>query len=142
MNTIQCDIVSAHEMIFSGNATMVIATGTAGELGITPRHAPLMTTLKSGPIRVLMPDDEEIIFFAGGGIMEVMPNLVTVLADTVLRADDVDEAAAARAREEAERELQDYAGKMEIAVAQAKLAKALAQLQALERMREKAKNRR
>ena len=137
MNTIQCDIVSAHEMIFSGNATMVIATGTAGELGITPRHAPLMTTLKSGPIRVLMPDGEENIFFAGGGVMEVMPNLVTVLADTALRADDLDEVAAARARQDAERELQEYTDKLEIAAAQAKLAKALAQLQALERMRKK-----
>jgi F-type H+-transporting ATPase subunit epsilon len=142
MNTIQCDIVSAHEMIFSGDAALVIATGTAGELGIMPRHAPLMTTLKPGPVRVLMPDGEENVFFAGGGIMEVMPNLVTVLADTAMRADDLDEVAAVRAREDAERELQEYTDKLEIAAAQAKLAKALAQLQALERMRKKTRTRR
>lgn len=139
MNTIQCDIVSAHEIIFSGNAAMVIAIGTAGELGITPRHAPLITTLKAGPVRVLMPDGEESIFFAGGGIMEVMPNLITVLADSALRADDLDEVAAVRAREEAERELKEYTDKLEIAVAQAKLARALAQLKALERSRKQAK---
>ena len=139
MNTIQCDIVSAQEMIFSGDVVMVVATGTAGELGITPQHAPLMTTLKAGPVRVLMPDGEESVFFAGGGILEVMPHLVTVLTDTAVRADDIDEAAAVRAKEEAERELRDRTGDMEFFEAQAKLAKALEQLQALERLRKRAK---
>jgi F-type H+-transporting ATPase subunit epsilon len=138
-NTIQCDIVCAQKMIFSGDATMLIATGIAGELGIAPRHAPLMTTLKPGPVRVLLPDGEESIFFVGGGILEVMPHLVTVLADTAVRADDLDEAAARKAKAEAERELKDYAGKMEIAEAQAKLAEAITQLEALERWRRRAR---
>ena len=125
-------------MIFSGNVSLLVATGTLGELGITPRHAPLMTTLKAGPVRVLMPDGEESIFFVGGGILEVMPHLVTVLADTAVRADDLDEAAAKRAREEAERELKDRAGDMEFAEAQARLAKAMAQLRALEQLRKRA----
>jgi len=134
-NTIQCDIVSAKESIFSGKVTMCIASGISGELGIAPRHAPLMTTLKPGPVRVIMPDGEEIIFIAGGGILEVMPHLITVLADMVIRADHLDEAAAIRAKEEAERILQTQTGKMEFAEAQAKLMEAIMQLQALERLR-------
>jgi len=138
-STIQCDIVCAQEMIFSGDATMLIATGVAGELGIAPRHAPLMTTLKPGPVRLLLPDGEESIFFVGGGILEVMPHLVTVLADTAVRADDLDEAAARQAKAEAERQLKDYTGKMEIAEAQAKLIEAITQLEALERWRKRAR---
>lgn len=138
-STIQCDIVCAQEMIFSGDAAMLIATGVAGELGITPRHAPLMTTLKPGPVRVQMPDGEESVFFVGGGILEVMPHLVTVLADTAVRADDLDEAAARQAKAEAERQLKDYTGKMEIAEAQAKLVEAITQLEALERWRKRAR---
>ena len=138
-STIQCDIVCAQEMIFSGDAAMLIATGVAGELGITPRHAPLMTTLKPGPVRLLLPDGEESIFFVGGGILEVMPHLVTVLADTAVRADDLDEAAARQAKAEAERQLKDYTGKMEIAEAQAKLVEAITQLEALERWRKRAR---
>ena len=138
-NSIHCDIVCAQEKIFSGEAAMLIASGVAGELGITPRHAPLMTTLKPGPVRVLLPDGEENMFFVGGGILEVMPHLVTVLADTAVRADDLDEAAARKAKAEAERELKDYAGKMEIAEAQAKLTEAITQLEALERWRRRAR---
>jgi F-type H+-transporting ATPase subunit epsilon len=138
-NTIQCDIVCAHEEIFSGDATMLIASGVAGELGITPRHAPLMTTLRPGPVRLLLPDGEESMFFVGGGILEVMPHLVTVLADTAVRADDLDEAAAKQAKAEAERELKDFTGKMEIAEAQAKLIEAIEQLKALERWRKMAR---
>ncbi len=137
--TIRCDIVSAHEEIYSGDAAMIFATGTVGELGISPRHAPLITQLKPGPVRVQQPDGEEIFFFVGGGILEVQPHIVTVLADTVVRADDLDEAAAVRAKEEAERELQDRTGEMEVAEAQAKLAEAIAQLQALEELRKKLK---
>jgi len=136
-NTIQCDIVSAQKKIFSGDAVMLIASGVAGELGITPRHAPLMTTLKPGTVRVLLPDGEESMFFVGGGILEVMPHLVTILADTAVRADDLDEAAAKRAKAEAERELKEYAGKMEIAEVQARLIEAIAQLEALERWRKR-----
>jgi len=137
--TIRCDIVSAHEEIYSGDAAMIFATGTVGELGISPRHAPLITQLKPGPVRVQQPNGEEAFFFVGGGILEVQPHIVTVLADTAVRADDLDEAAAVRAKEEAERELQDRTGDMEVAEAQAKLAEAIAQLQALERLRKKVK---
>jgi F-type H+-transporting ATPase subunit epsilon len=135
--TIQCDIVSAHEEIWSGDAARVFATGVAGELGIYPRHTPLITQLKPGPVRVVDTQGEEQFFFVGGGIIEVQPHMVTVLADTAVRADDLDEAAAQRAKDEAERELQDRTGDMEVAEAQAKLAEAVAQLQALEHLRKK-----
>ena len=137
--TIRCDIVSAHEEIYSGDAVMIFATGVVGELGISPRHAPLITQLKPGPVRVQQPDGEEVFFFVGGGILEVQPHIVTVLADTAVRANDLDEAAAVRAKDEAERELQDRTGDMEVAEAQAKLAEAIAQLQALEQLRKKLK---
>ena len=136
-HTIHCDIVSAQEKIFSGEAAMVFATGTVGELGISPRHAPLITQLKPGPVRVQQSNGEEAFFFVGGGILEVMPHIVTVLADTAVRADDLDEAAASRAKEEAERELQNQTGEMEIAEAQARLLEAAAQLRALEQLRKK-----
>jgi len=139
-HTIQCDIVSAQEEIYSGEATMIFATGTMGELGITPRHAPLITRLRPGPVRVQQPDGEEAFFFVGGGILEVMPHIVTVLADTAVRADDLDEAAAVRAKEEAERELADQTGDMEVAEAQARLVEAAAQLHALKQLRKKAGN--
>lgn len=137
--TIRCDIVSAHEEIFSGEAAMIFATGTVGELGISPRHAPLITQLKPGPVRVQQANGEEAMFVVGGGILEVQPHIVTVLADTAVRAADLDEAAASRAKEEAERALADSTSRMEIAEAQAKLAEALAQLQALEQLRRKVK---
>ncbi|NIM71403.1 MAG: F0F1 ATP synthase subunit epsilon [Xanthomonadales bacterium] len=139
MSTIRCDIVSAQEEIFSGEAAMVFATGTMGELGISPRHAPLITALKPGPVRVQKPDGEEAFYFVSGGILEVQPHVVTVLADTAVRGADIDEAAAQRAKEEAERELADRTGELEIAEAQAKLAEAIAQLQALQRFRKKLK---
>ena len=138
-HTIQCDIVSAQEEIFSGEASMVFATGTVGELGITPRHAPLITRLKPGPVRVQQADGEEAFFFVGGGILEVMPHIVTILADTAVRADDLDEAAAVRAKEEAERELADQTGEIEVAEAQARLLEAAAQLRALEQLRKKSR---
>ena len=118
---------------------MVFATGLVGELGISPRHAPLITQLKPGPVRVQQANGEEVFFFVGGGILEVQPHIITVLADTAVRATDLDQAAAERAREEAERELADRTGEMEVAEAQAKLADAMAQLQALERFRKKVK---
>ena len=138
-HTIHCDIVSAQEEIFSGEASMVFATGTVGELGITPRHAPLITRLKPGPVRVQQADGEEAFFFVGGGILEVMPHIVTILADTAVRADDLDEAAAVRAKEEAERELADQTGEIEVAEAQARLLEAAAQLRALEQLRKKSR---
>jgi len=133
--TIRCDIVSAHEEIFSGEVAMVFATGITGELGISPRHAPLITQLKPGPVRIKDTTGEEQFYFVTGGIIEVQPHVVTVLADTVVRGEDLDQAAAEAAKAEAERELADRTGDMEIAEAQAKLLEAVAQLQAMERLR-------
>jgi F-type H+-transporting ATPase subunit epsilon len=137
--SIQCDIVSAHEEIFSGEAAMVFASGIAGELGIAPRHAPLITQLKAGPVRVQKPSGEEEFFFVSGGILEVQPHMVTVLTDTAMRGDDLDEAAAKAAKAEAERQLADRSGEMDIAEAQAQLMQAVAQLAALEQLRKKLK---
>jgi F-type H+-transporting ATPase subunit epsilon len=134
-STIRCDIVSAEEEIFHGDAQMVVATGEEGELGIAPRHAALITRLKPGQVRVLRENGEELFFYVSGGILEVQPNVVTVLADTALRAKDLDEAAAQRAKEEAERMLANRTDALEVAQAQAQLAQAVAQLQALERLR-------
>jgi F-type H+-transporting ATPase subunit epsilon len=134
-NTIRCDIVSAQEQIFSGEVAHVVVAGSSGEMGIYPQHTPLMSTLKPGTIRVVFPDGTESTFFIGGGIVEVMPHLVTVLADTAIRAVDLDEEAAQRAREGAEKELHTRAAELDIAEAMAKLAKALAQLRALEELR-------
>jgi F-type H+-transporting ATPase subunit epsilon len=133
--TFQCDIVSAQNEIWSGQAAQVFATGVSGELGIYPRHTPLITQLKPGPVRVVDEAGEEQFFFCGGGIIEVQPHIVTVLADTAMRGEDIDATAAQKAREEAEREIADRTGEMEVAEAQAKLSEAIAQLQALERLR-------
>ena len=140
MSTIRCDIVSAEEEIFHGNAQMVIATGEMGELGIAPRHAPLITRLKPGQVRVLLENGEEQFFYVSGGILEVQPSVVTVLADTAIRAKDLDEAAARQAKDEAERSLANRTDAIEVAQAQAQLAQALAQLQALERLRKNLKH--
>ena len=137
--TIQCDIVSAQEEIFSGEAKMLIASGIAGELGITPRHAPLITQLKAGPVRVLKEDGEEEFFFVSGGILEVQPHMITVLSDTATRGADLDETAAKAAKAEAERQLADRSGEMEVAEAQAQLMQAAAQLAALEQLRKNLK---
>ena len=138
-NTIKCDVVSARRQLFSGEVVRCIVSGTSGELGIYPRHAPLMTTLKAGSVRVLPPGEEEITFIIGGGILEVMPHLVTVLADHAIRAEDVDEAAAKRAKREAERELATRTTRIELAEAEAKLLEALAQLRAVELVRRRHK---
>ena len=135
MSTIRCEIVSAESEIFAGDATLVVASGEMGELGIAPRHAPLITRLRPGQVRVQRENGEEQFFYVSGGILEVQPELVTILADTAARAADLDEAAARTAKEEAERALADRNGAMEIAEAQAQLAQAVAQLQALEQLR-------
>ncbi len=134
-NTIHCDIVSAEESIFSGAVKMVFATGEMGELGIAPRHTPLLTRLKPGQVRVQLETDEEAFYYVSGGLIEVQPHMVTVLADTAIRANDLDEAAAQKAKEEAEKALADRATDVEVAEAQAKLAEAMAQIAALERLR-------
>ena len=138
-NTFQCEIVSAQEEIFSGPASMLFATGTVGELGIAPRHAPLITLLRPGPVRVVTAEGKEEFFFVGGGILEVQPHVVQVLADTAVRGTDLDADAARRAKEEAERTLAEKAAGIDAAEAEKKLAEALAQLQALEQMRRERK---
>ncbi len=140
MTTIRCDIVSAEAEIFHGEATLVVATGVMGELGIAPRHAPLITRLKPGQVRVHAADGSELFFYVSGGILEVQPQVVTVLADTAMRAADLDEASALKAKQDAEQALANRSDAMELAEAQAQLAQAVAQLQALERLRKQLKH--
>ena len=139
-HTLRVDIVSAEAEIFHGEATMVIATGEMGELGIAPRHAPLITRLKPGHVDVVLASGERQQFWVSGGILEVQPQVVTVLADTAARASDLDEQAALQAKKEAEDALANRTDAVEIAEAQAKLAEALTQLQALERLRKNLKH--
>jgi F-type H+-transporting ATPase subunit epsilon len=136
-NTIHIDIVSAEGQIFSGEASMVFVPGSQGELGIAPRHAPLLTTLKAGEVRVQAEGNEELSFYVGGGALEVQPHIVTVLADTAARARDLDEAAALAAKQRAEDAVRSRTDKVEIAEAQAELARAMAQLRAIERLRKR-----
>jgi len=133
----KCDIVSARRTVYSGKVSMVVAPGVAGELGIAPRHAPLLTTLTAGAIRVLDDQDEEYTFLIGGGIIEVMPHLVTVLVDTAERAADFDEQAVRRAKADAERALRERGESRDIAEVQAQLRDAIEKLQALERWRKR-----
>ncbi len=138
--TIRCDIVSAEQEIFHGEATLVVATGEQGELGIAPRHAPLITRLKAGKVVVTLPSGEQLDFAIGGGILEVQPQVVTVLADTAIRATDIDEAAVREAMEEAQRVLANRGEAMDVAEAQQKLVEATVQMQALERLRKNLKH--
>lgn len=139
-STFRCDIVSAEDEIFRGEATMLVATGEMGELGIAPKHAPLITRLKPGKIVVTLPNGEQMDFAVTGGILEVQPQVVTILADTAIRAQDIDEAAVRAAKEEAERILARRGEPMEVAEAQARLAEVTVQLQALERLRRNMKH--
>jgi F-type H+-transporting ATPase subunit epsilon len=134
-NTIRIDIVSAEGEVYTGEATMVFAPAAGGEIGIAPRHAPLLTALKPGEVRVQTPSGEELLFWVGGGGIEVQPHLVTILADTAARAKDLDEVAALAAKQKAEDALRDRVGTIEIAEAQAELARAAAQLRAIEKLR-------
>jgi F-type H+-transporting ATPase subunit epsilon len=136
-NTIHVDIVSAEGQIFSGEATMLFVPGSQGELGIYPRHAPLLTKLKPGEVRVQSEGQDEQVFYVGGGALEIQPHLVTVLADTAARAKDLDEAAALAAKQQAEDAVRNRGDKMDIAQAQVELARAMAQLRAIERLRKK-----
>jgi F-type H+-transporting ATPase subunit epsilon len=135
--TMHCDIVSAEKEIFSGRVAMVVANGTLGELGIMPGHAPLLTGIKPGPVRLKLESGEEQVFFASGGFLEVQPGVVTVLADTALRADDLDEAAAAQAKEQAERALETQSAEFEFSIAAAQLAEASARLRTLEELKKR-----
>jgi len=138
--TIRCDIVSAEAEIFHGEAEMIVATGELGELGIAPRHAPLITRLKPGKVVVTLPGGEKLDFAISGGILEVQPQVVTVLADTAIRAQDLDEAAVLAAKAEAERVLSNRGETMDIEHAQQRLAEVTAQLQAIERLRKTLKH--
>jgi F-type H+-transporting ATPase subunit epsilon len=133
--TIQVDIVSAEGELFSGPAAAVFAAASQGDIGIYPRHAPLLTLLKPGEVRVQPPGGDEQHFFVGGGVLEVQPNKVTILADTALRARDIDEAAAVAAKQRAEEALRDRSGRITLAEAQAELARAAAQLKLIQRLR-------
>jgi F-type H+-transporting ATPase subunit epsilon len=135
MDTIHVDIVSAEGEIFSGPARMVFLPGSEGELGVMPRHAPLLTLLKPGEVRVQPPEGEELSFYVGGGALEIQPKRVTVLADTAARAKDLDEAAAVAARQRAEQALAGQLDKITQAEALAELARAIAQLKLIERLR-------
>jgi len=135
-HTIHVDIVSAEGELFSGDAAAVFAPGKEGDLGIYPRHTPLLTLLKPGEVRVLTPGGEEHRFFVGGGALEVQPSKVTVLADTALRARDIDEAAALAAKQRAEDALRDKSGHVSQAEALAELSRAAAMMKVLKRLRD------
>ena len=135
MAQLKVDIVSAEGHIHHGEAAMVFAPASQGEVGIAPRHAPLLTTMKPGQLRVQTPGGEELRFFVGGGILEVQPHLVTVLADTALRAKDADEAAALKAKQEAEEKLGKASGHMDVARAQAELIEAAARLKFVQELK-------
>ncbi len=135
MNQIEVEIVSAEEAIWTGRGTMVFAPAELGEVGIAPKHAPMLTRLKAGDVRVQLEDGEEQFFFISGGILEVQPNRVTVLSDTAIRAADLDEAQALEAQQRAEKDLQNQTSQMELAKAKAELVQATAQLRALQKLR-------
>ncbi len=136
--TIQCDIVSAEREIFSGLVEMVITTGSVGEVGIAYGHAPLLTGIKPGPVRLIKQGGAEEIYFVSGGFLEVQPYHVTVLADTALRADDMDEAAALEAQQLAQQQLAEQSNQIDFQRAAAQLAEAAAQLRTLQAIKKKA----
>lgn len=135
--TMHCDIVSAEQSLYSGLAEMVIATGTLGEVGIAPGHAPLLTTLKPGVIRVKQPQNKEEVYYVSGGVLEAQPDVVTILADTATRAADLDEVAVAAAKEKAERAMAERQADFEYSLAAKELARAVAQIRAIQALRKK-----
>lgn len=136
MPTIQVDIVSAEKEIYSGEASAVFAPAESGEVGILPRHAEMLCKLRPGQVRIQLPDSgEEQLIYVSGGILEVQPHVVTILSDTAERAADLDEASALEAKQRAEEALADRSGELDYARAQAELAEAVAQLQAIEKLR-------
>ena len=135
--TIHVDIVSAEQEIYSGIAEMVFAPAELGEVGIAPRHTPYISRLMPGEVRVKVNETEQYPFYISGGMIEVQPHLVTILADTAIRAKDIDEAAALEAKAKAEEEMSDKSGKIDYARAQAELAQAIMQLRTLDRLRKR-----
>ena len=139
MSIMHLDIVSAEEEIFSGNVKNIIAAAMMGEVGIFPKHTPMITPLKSGEVKIITDQDEEKLFFISGGVLEVQPDIVTVLADTAIRGEDLDEAKAAESKKRAEEALADKSDKIDAAKALAELAQAAAQLKMIETIRKKSK---
>lgn len=135
--TVHCDIVSAEKAIFSGLVELVVAHGKMGDLGIAPGHAALLTQLDPGPVRVIKQGGEEEVFYVSGGMLEVQPRVVTVLADTAQRADDVDEAAAQQAVEDARRQMSNQSAEIDYSLAAVQLAEAMAQLRTIQALRKK-----
>lgn len=138
MATMQCDVVSVKESLYSGQVTMLIAKGAGGELGILPGHAPLVTLLQPGPLRVQLENGTEEIVFVSGGVLEVQPHIVTVLADTAVRADNLDEVAIIEARKNAEQLLANSKSELDTAAALAALADTAAQLETLRKSKHRA----
>jgi len=135
-NTVQIDVVSAEESIFSGEAEFVVAPAKMGEVGIYPNHAPMITTLKSGSLKIKLADKkEEYLIYVSGGILEVQPGIITVLSDTAIRAKDLDESKAAAAKKAAEEAMKNKSSDVDYAKAQAELTEAMAQIQAIENLR-------
>ena len=139
MSKMHLDIVSAEEKIFSGNVKNIIAAAMMGEVGIYPKHTPMITPLKPGEVKIITEEDEEQLFFISGGILEVQPNTVTVLADTAIRGEDLDEAKAIESKKRAEEALSDKSDKIDVAKALADLAQASAQIKMIESLRKKRK---
>jgi F-type H+-transporting ATPase subunit epsilon len=137
--TLRLDIVSAEQAIFSGEAEMVLVTGEMGELGIAPGHSPLITSIKPGEIVALLPNKKEEVFYVKGGMLEVQPYIVTVLADTIVRAADIDEAAAMQAKTLAEQKLAEKRSEVDFAKASTELAEAMAQIRAIQKLKKRVK---
>jgi F-type H+-transporting ATPase subunit epsilon len=135
--TMHLNIVSAENEIYSGTVTQVFAPAEMGEVGIMSRHAPMLSTLKAGVVRAISQDEEEQTFFVSGGILEIQPHVITILSDTALRADDIDESAALEAKAQAEAAMKDKASDMDYAKAKAELLAAVAQIEALKKLRKK-----
>ena len=133
--TMHCDIVSAEKSIFSGLVEMVVAAGSLGDLGIAPGHAPLLTALIPGPVKLILQNGEEEVYYVSGGFLEVQRGVVTLLSDTALRADDLDEAAAQQAVEDAEKAIANQGAEFDYSTAAAQLAEAAAQLRALQKIK-------
>ena len=141
MASIRVEIVSAEEALWSGEGTMVFVPGELGEMGISPQHAPLLSRLKPGDVRVQKENGEEEFFFVSGGLLEIQPHQVTILSDTAIRAQDLDESKALEAQQRAERDLREKKSTMELAKAKAELAQAAAELRALEKLRKTSQRR-
>ena len=135
--TVHCDIVSADESLFSGSVELVVATGSLGELGITPGHAPLLSDLRPGPVRLVKENGEEEVYYLSGGYLEVQPGSIAILADTAVRAGDIDEAAAAEAMKTAEQAIANQSSEIEYSKAASMLAEATAQLRTVQTLRKK-----